>query len=105
MPFYRCTKCDNNCTADISRWYKPVSKNGVTSDMLKCPMTGKHDAGFREVDPASEDPCFACTDHCPAHNCARKQDFEERIETGCWYDEDEYEEEDDDYDCIYEPVE
>ena len=74
MSFYRCNGCDNMCTADVEE----------ISDATKlfCTVTGKPDPGFREVDPAEEDPCFCCTDHCPAHDCASKKDFEESIRLG-----------------------
>ena len=74
MSFYRCNGCDNMCTAELGE--------DPDASKLFCPLTGKRNPGFREVDPANEDPCFGCGDHCPAHNCARKKDFEESIRLG-----------------------
>ena len=74
MSFYRCNGCDNTCTADL--------EESPSVDDIFCPLTGMKNASFRAVDPADEDPCFGCIDHCPAHNCARKKDFEDSIRQG-----------------------
>ena len=95
MPFYRCNSCDNMCTAEVT-WNIKDSRKRYDGSKLYCPVTGKRDAGFREVDPAAEDPCFACTEHCPAHDCARKKEFEECIRSGYTPDDEDYEEELDD---------
>ena len=74
MSFYRCNGCDNMCTAEL--------EESPDASKIFCPLTGKQNSGFREVDPLREDPCCGCIDHCPAHGCARKQYFEESIRNG-----------------------
>lgn len=74
MSFFRCNGCDNMCTVDADE-ISDASK-------LFCAVTGESNPGFREVDQLREDPCCGCITHCPAHGCARKQEFEERIRNG-----------------------